>query len=163
MTVNRGKDFESKIKEGFEKVPNTSIIRLPDPMAGYAGVKNICDFIVYHNPLQFFIECKSVHGNTMPFTNITDNQWKGLLEQSKIDGVVAGVICWFVDHDRTMFIPIQSLQHYKDMGLKSINVKNLDDVPYIYDIIEVAGRKKRVFFEYDMFAFFNTVNLWLKR
>ena len=57
--VNRGKDFEGQIHTGFDKVRGVSIDRLPDPMAGYAGIKNICDFIVYRYPLQYYIECKS--------------------------------------------------------------------------------------------------------
>ena len=42
---NRGKQFEQVIKDAFLKIPDVSIDRLYDPMAGYAGVKNICDFI----------------------------------------------------------------------------------------------------------------------
>ena len=85
MAISRGKDFEKVIKECFELVPNTSVDRLHDQMNGFAGSTNICDFIVYHNPLIYYIECKSVHGNTLPFSNITKNQWQGLLAKSKID------------------------------------------------------------------------------
>ena len=46
MGVNRGKQFEDKIKEGFERVKNTSVIRLYDVMTGYEGICNPCDFIV---------------------------------------------------------------------------------------------------------------------
>lgn len=163
MTVNRGKDFEEVVRDGFKSVSNTSVIRLPDPMAGYAGVKNICDFIVYNYPYQYLIECKSVHGNTLPFSNITDNQWKGMLEMSAHKGVVAGVMCWFNDHDKTVFIPIQCLEVYKQSGYKSINVKDLDSPPFVTDIIEVPGKKKRIMFDYDMAKFFDIMRIYVQR
>ena len=150
MAVNRGKQFEEQIKEAFEKVPHTSVTRLIDPQNGYAGVRNICDFIVYHYPHQYFIECKSCYGNTLPFYNITKNQWDGLYEKSKIDGVVAGYIIWFIDHDRTIFVPAQSMITHKELGAKSYNIAKQWDSDYI----EIEGKKKRVLFDYDMNSFF---------
>ena len=150
VAVNRGKDFENQIKEAFEKVPHTSVTRLIDPQNGYAGVRNICDFIVYHSPHQYFIECKSCYGNTLPFSNITKNQWDGLYEKSKIDRVVAGYIIWFIDHDRTIFVPAQSMITHKKLGAKSYNIAKQWDSDYI----EIEGKKKRVLFDYDMTSFF---------
>ena len=66
MSVNRGKDFEKVIKESFEKVPNTSVVRLHDQTNGFAGSTNPCDFLIYHAPHLYALECKSVHGNTLP-------------------------------------------------------------------------------------------------
>ena len=149
MAVNRGKDFEDIIRQSFLKVPETSVVRLHDQTNGYLGGKNHCDFIVYHKPLEYHLECKSVHGNTLPFSNITDNQWQGLLEKSKIKGVVAGVICWFIDKDVTLFIPIRTLE----MIRLNYNAKS-----FRYDgggCVVINGKKKRVFFEYSMEDFFN--------
>ena len=155
MTQNRGKQFEEIIREAFSKVHGVSIDRLLDPMAGYAGIRNICDFIVYKYPYEYYIECKTVHGNTLPFSNITDNQWKGLLAKSEIDGVFAGVICWWVDKDVTKFIPIQTLQELKSLGYKSVryDVGIPDYLNYTdseYCIVGIDGKKKRVFFDYDI-------------
>ena len=83
--INRGKQFENVIKESFQKVSNVSIDRLHDQTTGFANSANICDFIVYKEPYEYYIECKSVHGNTLPFSNISDTQWNGLLEKSKIE------------------------------------------------------------------------------
>ena len=160
MTVNLGKQFEDVIRNAFEKVPGVSIDRLHDQTTGYVGSKNICDFIVYKKPHEYYFECKSIHGNTLPFRNITDTQWKGLLEKSKIEGVYAGVICWWVDKDVTKFIPIQSLDYLKRYGAKSIR---FDDDPFPksftykspLEFIEIKGKKKRVFFDYDMEEFLN--------
>ena len=151
MGVNRGKKFEQVIREAFLKVPNTSVIRLPDPPKGYLGWRNISDFIVYHYPHQYFIECKSVHGNTLPFSNITDNQWNGLLDMAEIKGVKAGIICWWIDKDITRFIPINVLAVMEMSGQKSYRWDN------DYYGVEIKGKKKRIFFDYNMEEFFNEI------
>ena len=154
MAVNRGKDFEKLIKESFESIPNVSVDRLHDQMNGYAGSCNICDFIVYKKPLIYYIECKTVHGNTLPFSNITKNQWNGLLNKSRIDGAIAGVMCWWVDKDVTKFLPIQLLENLKRHDDKSI--------PYQADLssaITLHGDKKQVFFNYDVERFFKEVQM----
>lgn len=145
MAINRGKQFEGVVKHAFEKVEGVSIDRLHDQTTGYKGSSNICDFIVYKKPYQYYIECKSVHGNTLPFRNITDNQWNGLLEKSKIEGVFAGILCWWIDKDVTKFIPIQVLEHEKFIGAKSARYDSK-----LFSSIEIKGKKKRVFFDYDM-------------
>ena len=154
-SVNRGKQFEDVVREAFEKVPGVSIDRLHDQTTGFKGSSNICDFIIYREPYEYYFECKSVHGNTFPFRNITDTQWNGLLEKSKIEGVFAGVICWFVDKNDTRFFPIQYLQKYKQLGCKSVAA--FDESDDIVHPIEIKGKKKRVFFDYDMEAFLNEI------
>lgn len=159
MAVNRGKDFENVVRTAFEKVPNVSIDRLHDQTTGWKGSTNICDFIVYKEPYEYYIECKSVHGNRLPFSNITDTQWKGLMEKSQIEGVFAGIICWWIDKDRTFFLPIQKLAiwRYFDsaLQLKSISVEQAEkDVA----CIEIKGKKKRVFYDYDMEGFLNELS-----
>lgn len=153
MSQNRGKIFEHIIKQAFQKVSGVSIDRLYDQTTGFKGSQNICDFIVYKEPYEYYIECKSVHGNTLPFSNITDTQWNGLLEKSQIEGVFAGVICWWIDHDITKFIPIQCLEWNKQNGYKSLRYDH-DGTAFTV----LKGKKKRVFFEYDMEEFFNDVS-----
>ena len=150
MAENRGKKFERVIKESFLKVPNVSIDRLHDQTNGFKGSQNICDFIVYREPYEYYFECKSVKGASLPFSNITETQWSGLLEKSKIEGVFAGVICWWIDKDVTKFIPIQSLQWNKENGYKSLRYDHNGT-----SFIEIKGKKKRVFFDYDMEEFLN--------
>lgn len=158
--VNRGKDFEDKIREAFEKVPECSVDRLHDQMSGYAGSSNVCDFIIYRKPYQLYLECKACYGNTLNFHNITDNQWKGLLEKSTIDGVIAGVVIWFIDHDLTVFIPIQALADHRFYGDKSVNVKTVAN-EYGMNAIPLAGEKKRIFFEYYAKEFLDYLQ-WLE-
>ena len=151
--VNRGKQFEEQVRTALENVPDTSVDRLIDPQNGFAGVRNICDFIAYHYPHQFYLECKSCYGNTLSIhTNnpknkygaITNNQWEGLLEKSKTKGVIAGYVIWFIDHDITVFLSAKYLEFIRNEGKKSVNIKDIDDSWYI-----VPGNKKRVLFNYD--------------
>ena len=148
MAYSYGKKFEDVVREAFEKVSGVSIDRLHDQTTGFKGSSNICDFIVYREPYEYYFECKSVRGNTLPFSNITDTQWKGLLEKSKIEGVFAGIICWFVDKNDTRFFPIQYLQKYKQLGCKSVAA--FDESDDIVHPIQIQGKKKRDLFKYDM-------------
>ena len=160
MAENRGKKFENVVRTAFEKVEGVSIDRLHDQTTGFKGSTNICDFIVYREPYEYYFECKSVHGASLPFSNITDTQWKGLMEKSQIEGVFAGVICWWVDKDITRFIPIQILQMLKEEGKKSLNCywdSCVDVYNTRYHIPEIKGKKKRVFFDYDMEEFFDEI------
>lgn len=146
MSVNRGKQFEDVVKGAFEQVPNTLVLRLHDQTTGYIGSKNICDFIVYRQPYMYCIECKSVHGNTLPFANITDTQWRGLQNARGNVGVEAGILCWWIDKDVTAFISISTLARMKSDGKLSIRY----DDPKLYII---SGKKRRVFFDYEMGVF----------
>lgn len=149
--IQRGKDFEEIIKKCFLAVPETAVERLPDPTAGYMGYRNPCDFLIYHYPYVYFIECKTVHSHRMPFTNLTFNQRVGMLEASKNKGVIAGIICWFIPVDKTYFIPIQVYEKYRLAGAKSLNLNKMD--PEKDGWVEIHGQKKRVFFDYDIDRF----------
>lgn len=152
MAVNRGKDFEGAIRDAFEKHPFVSIDRFPDPMAGYAGIRNICDFGVYKYPYKFYFECKAFRGNTLNFkAAITKDQWDGLLLKAEVPGVIAGIIVWFIDYDVTYFVPIKELQRLKDAGEKSLHINHLS-----HEVVEhmfFPGKKKRVMFTYDALEF----------
>jgi len=174
---NRGKQFEEVFRESCEKVEGLSIDRLHDQTNGFMGSSNICDFIVYKKPYEYYFECKSVHGNTLSifsndpkkkYGNITNKQWEGLLEKSEIEGVFAGIVCWWIDKDVTRFIPIKDLQNLRDTGLKSVRYdskvvhrkygklgkERLLNIQEFDGLITIDGTKKRVFFDYDMLKFF---------
>ena len=171
MAKNQGKGFEEAVRKSFEKIPNVSIDRIPDQLSKFKGSTNICDFVVYKYPTQFYLECKSVHGNTLSiysepkmgkdgklhgfYGNIRDNQWEGLLEKSEINGVVAGILCWWIDKDVTRFIPIKMLKYVRDYGgLKSIryDMSGAEAFGQLmgYRSLLIDGEMKRVYFDYDM-------------
>lgn len=145
--VNRGKEFEGVVREAFKRMPDTMVTRLQDPVQGYLGIRNICDFLIYHYPYQYCIECKSVHGERLSFQNITHNQWAGMYEAVQNKGVVAGIICWWIDKDVTKFIPIKELHRIAEIR-QSIRYDATD-----VNWINIDGKKKRVFFDYDMTSF----------
>lgn len=155
--VNRGKDFERQVKTAFMKIKGVSIDRLKDSMSGYMGDNTICDFIVYKKPYEFYIECKAVHGNTLNFkSDIRPNQWEGLAEKSHIEGVHAGFMIWFIDHDLTVYVGEYVLARMKASGLKSLNIKDLEHIENVQSpkLIKIEGKKKRILYDYDMNSFF---------
>lgn len=164
MAKNNGKQFEQVIREALERLPDVSVDRIHDQTTHFKGSTNVSDFVVYKKPYQYYFECKSVHGNLLSiygkdpdhkYGNITNAQWEGMLEKSKINGVFAGVICWWVDKNVTRFIPIQMLQFLRDVcGMKSIKFDVVDVLDNsnntIYTTTLINGVKRRVYFQYYM-------------
>ena len=144
--ANYGKKFEDVIKESFLKCPDVSIDRLRDAPRKLKNVDNRSDFIVYKKPHEIYVECKSHKGNTLPFSCIRQEQIDGMSKKIQIDGVKAGVIIWFIDHDITVWIPIDEVCYHIDNGARSINIKDIEKLNGII----IQGKKKRVYFEYDM-------------
>lgn len=149
--IQRGKDFEKVIRQAFLEVENTTVERWPDQTNGFKGAGNKADFIIYHYPYEYYIECKTVHSHRMSFTNVTFTQRTGLLEVSEKKGVIAGLIVWFIEVDKTYFIPIQVYEKYRLDGEKSLNLNTMN--PEKDGWVEIAGTKKRVFFDYDINSF----------
>lgn len=162
LIKNKGKQFEGKIFEAFEK-SGALIERLPDQVSRFKGSTNPSDFIVYQYPNLCYIECKSTESGSLNFDKIT--QWQDLLERSKIPGVVAGVIIWFINNDFTTFVDIRLLECMKQEGYKSVPW----DCRWAIDAdititgwsdywCHIKGVKKRVYYDYDMTSFFKYIN-----
>lgn len=147
---NQGKEFELRIKNSLNK-PNTGfdIERLPDPIGGYLGARNICDFIGYKYPFKYYFECKSKYGNTLNFkSDITKDQWEGLDEKSKIYGVLAGFCIWFIDYDKTVFVTIQEMNKLRfEQNKKSLNIADIINNQIEFFFID--GKKAKTYFNYD--------------
>lgn len=146
---NKGKKFEEVIKKAFLNVPDVSIDRFRDAPKKLKNVDNPSDFVVYKFPHELYVECKSHKGNTLPFFCIREEQIKGMLQKSLLQGVTAGLIVWYIDHDLTVWIPIDVVITLMNFGYKSINIKDLDKMPHLV----IPGIKKRVYFDYDMKKF----------
>jgi Holliday junction resolvase len=151
MSNDLGKQFEDKFKSDWKKsFPDGTIIRLYDQMSGYKTVsQNICDFIGYARGTLFLMECKTIKGNTFPFSNL--KQYEKLLAKKNIKGVKAGVVIWFYEKDTIMFVPIEEAEKMITDGEKSVNCKKVVDNMYekCYSIIQIPGIKKRVFIDSD--------------
>ena len=154
MAENRGKKFEAKFKEDWHRtLPDTFLYRLQDSMGGFSGIVNICDFIAYTNSKLFLIECKAHQGNTWPITNF--RQYEDLLSANQFKGVYPGVLLWFVDHNKVVWIPITEIETMMNDGKKSVNIKMLKD--NLYNIYEIPSKQKRVYLDSD-YNIFNTFN-----
>jgi penicillin-binding protein-related factor A (putative recombinase) len=143
---NYGKQWETKVKEDWKKLPNSLILRLPDQVTGYKTTsKNPCDFIAFANRQLFMLECKSTHGTTLNFSAM--KQYDRLLEYKNKPYIHPGVLLWFNDYNKVVFLPILTLEQIKKDGLKSINIKMLDNKQY--NIIVIPAIQKRVFMDCD--------------
>lgn len=141
------KKFEKNIGDTFRSLPDVSVDRIPDQTMKYKDRKNVSDYIVFKFPHEYYVECKTVHGNRLPFSKIS--QFDDLLEKSVIAGVRAGVICWWVDKDITRWIPIKALSELREAGEVSVRY----DAPLDGSKI-IPGVKKKVYFDYDLSTFF---------
>ena len=150
MTKNNlGKKFEEVVRKSFEQVPNVSVDRLRDAPKKLKNVDNPADFIVYKKPHEIYVECKSHKGNTLPFSCIRQEQLDGMTEKWLKEGVIAGFMIWFIDHDLTVWVSIDMIKTMIWFDKKSLNILDLDKIPHLV----VPGRKKRVYFDYDMKQF----------
>lgn len=152
MAENRGKQFEQKFKyDWLNTVPNSTIDRLYDTTNGFKAISNISDFIGYSYPCIYYLECKSKVGNTFPLINLT--QYDKLKLKVGIHGIRAGVIIWFIDHDKVVYVPISTITKLKEDDKKSINIKMLEEK--LYNIVEIPSIKKRVFLDSDYSCLLN--------
>jgi len=119
-TQSLGKKFETKFKEDFKKIPESIVDRLYDVTMGYKKISQVSDFICYHFPLIFYLECKTIKGKSFPFSNL--RQYEKLLEKDGIKGVITGVIIWYYEQDIVGFVPISAIKKLKEEGKKSLNV-----------------------------------------
>ena len=145
MAVNRGKQWEAKLKEDFSKMSGAYIYRVPDQLGGLKGQTGICDFIAYKFPKIFFIEAKTILGNTFPLTNFT--QFDKLMSIPNIQGVHRGVMLWFQDHQRVLYVPLLTIAKMKQDGKKSVNIRTIDQDGYNY--LNIPSIQKRVFLDSD--------------
>ena len=146
MSLNKGKQFESKFKEDWLKtVPNSSIDRLYDQVSGYKFLSNISDFIGYSYPNIFYLECKTIKGKSFPFANLS--QYEKLTAKVGIKGVRAGVVIWFYEYDKVLYIPISTITQMKKENKKSLNIDLINKEKY--RILDIPSTKKRVFMDSD--------------
>ena len=156
MAVNRGKDFEKKLKEDFSKIPESFIYRLPDQTSGFYGGKNVADFFGYKKPYFFLLEAKSISGNTFPITNFT--QFEKQKEFVNIPGLRKGVVIWYTEKDRVIYVPLRTIEMMLQDGKKSVNIRTIDSENY--DFVDIPSVKKRVFMDSDYSVLLDLPDEW---
>ena len=150
--MNKGKKFEEIIKRDFKKLEQSKITRLYDPVGGYGGISNVCDFIAYKYPNSFYFEAKETQINTFNLSKLT--QYEDLLEYSGIKGLFAGVLVWFSHKNIITWTSIETIEKLKNIGIKSINC----NIPITYDFelnVDVARKYPII----DFNDFINKINI----
>lgn len=172
---NPGKEFE---KDFQNSVPEyADIYRLRDGTATHGmnnqcpnckslipnktrfQVRNICDYIMYCYPVQYYIELKSYTGKSISFSAFLDEK-KGdykkvneLRSRAMKKGVQAGMIVNFRDVDETYYLPIEKFFEAwslaKRTGKKSIPIAYFET-----DAIFIPQNKKVSRWSYDLDLFF---------
>jgi len=146
MSKSYGKAFEQKFKEDFSKLSGSFVYRLPDQLSGFRGASsNISDFLCYIYPLFYVLEVKSIAGNTFPITNFT--QYDKMKQYTATQGVRMGVVIWFHEKDKVLYVPLKSIEKMKQDGKKSVNIRTIENEEYEY--IDIPSKKKRVFMDSD--------------
>lgn len=139
MAISMGKKFEECLYKGFRNTfKGGTINRIYDTQGYHKGIRNVCDYIGYNFPYIYYLEAKSLHGNTFNIQKLT--QYNALLEKHNIKGVIAGVVIWFIDHKRVVFVDIDKVTELINLGKKSINIKFENDYS-----IELDTNIKRVY------------------
>lgn len=150
--ASRGKKFEEKFKEQWiNTVPDSVCYRLYDTTMGYKSIANVGDFLCYKFPLLFIVDCKSKEGNTLPFSDL--RQYNLMLGYMGIKGVQTGFMTWFVDHDRILWIPIETMKKISDEGLKSFNINKMSPEEYFY--LDIPSKKMRTFLNSNYLSIYN--------
>lgn len=147
MSINKGKQFEAKFKENWIKCfPDTFIYRLKDQLTGFKETsQNPCDFLCFPGDMLFMVECKSHNGASIPFASIP--QYERLLNYKDFYKVFPGILIWFREKDKVVWVDIKVAEKIFNDGNKSIQLKMLTQ--NLYDIKELPSTKKRVYLDTD--------------
>lgn len=144
MAESIGKKAEKKIKEWLDRPEEGYCFdRIPDPIGGYFGQRNICDFTCFKSPNMWYIESKATEHDRFDFNMLTDVQYYGLLEKSKIEHVYAVVIVLFITYQRAFILNIKDIDYLCNQGIKSLNIKKINKwlIPY-KEINTIPSRKQ---------------------
>ena len=139
---NRGKQFEGQFEGDWKRVfPGTFFLRLRDNVSRYRGnSSNPCDFLCMPKDKLFMIETKAHYENRFPFSDLP--QYELLVSYRHCRNVQPAVVIWFIDYDKVLYFPIETLIKMRENGLKSINLRHLTHEEYEY--IEIPSEKLRV-------------------
>lgn len=166
MAVSRGKQFEKVVERDIKKIPNTLCERLHDVTSGYVNLNTPADYIVYKDPNFYFVECKTIHGASLPLTNLV--QLDRIIKRiTGVSGAFGYFIVWFVDKAITVVLSVDFLDKYrnKDESLlpylpnqKFKNSLNYMDLLYVaqrgFGVYVPPQEYKRVFGTYDFSRIF---------
>lgn len=141
--INKGKQFEKLFREQVEALGDVYCYRILD-YSNYMGISNPADFIAFHKPNMYMIECKTTAGASLPFKNISEYQLKSLWESFIKYSIDSYIIVWYYEKEVCRAIPISVIKELIDVNKKSIRYDHKDR-----RIINITGKKKRVYYDWD--------------
>lgn len=145
MAESIGKKAEKKIKEWLDRPEDGYCFdRIPDPIGGYFGQRNISDFTCFKSPDMWFIESKCTSADRFDFSMLSDVQYYGLINKSKIDHVCCVVIILFESYKRAFILPIRTIQTLRESGKQSINIKKIDSWNFPFSEIQTIPSRKQM-------------------
>lgn len=142
MNDHLGKDAEAKIKTWLDRPDEGyDFNRLPDQMTGFFNSKNVSDFTLFKQPINYYLESKATWGDSFAFSVIT--QKDDMMKKSKIVGVRAAVIVLFATYQRAFVIDIREIDRcITEFNQKSLNIKKVDKWPIKYtELVTIPSRK----------------------
>lgn len=149
IVKDRGKEFEGIFSDAVEEIMvngyQVDIQRLYD-VIGKKTINQPADFMCYKKPNEIYVECKST--NKPYFSYYSQPQYPRLIDKSKIDGVKAGMLVWYVQSKRVFWFDIDFLtKYYASTSIKSLSIKKIDmllqdKTTGLYEIEQVTIRVK---------------------
>lgn len=153
MSESIGKKAERKIREWLDRPEDGYCFdRIPDPVGGFYGQRNICDFLCFKAPNLFYIESKCTENDRFEFSRLSPGQYEGLLEKSRIQNVFGIVIVLFATQQRAFILDIRDIDKLQQSGIKSINIKKINrwTIPY-REIQTIPSRKQLLDYTGELF------------
>lgn len=149
--IGLGKIAEGKIREWLDRPEDGySLDRIMDQMTGYYRVsRNICDFHCFCSPNMYYIESKSTWEDRFEFALISDTQYNGLLEKSKIANVFGLVIVLFASHKRAIILDIRDIDATLKKNKHSVNIKKLASGIIPYAEITTIPNNRKTYLDYS--------------
>lgn len=111
----------------------------------------------------WYIESKATWEDRFEFSMITDTQYEGLLNKSKICNVFGVVIILFASYKRAFMLDIREIDKLIASGKKSINIKKIDKWPTsLYKEIATVPNNRKDLLDYtgDISEFTFFTNIW---
>ena len=145
-----GKEAEARIRTWLDRPESGyDFLRLFDQMNGFFGSKNICDFILYKHPNHYYLESKATWADRFDFAMLSDYQYNGMYEKSKIEGVTCYVVVLFATYKRAFLFDIKDIYELREhKKVKSLNIKKIEKWPLSYKEIKTIPSRKQLL-EYD--------------
>lgn len=154
--MDAGKRFEANFEEAckaLEAETKLGVVRLYDPVGGFKGVANICDYIVGRYPYTFYFELKARNGDRINFKEaLTETQYDGMVAKSRVKGSIAGPIFKYREHNEAYFVDIRYIEKMKADGHKSITLEQAKALG-----VYLGGKFKRTNWDYDVMPFLDNI------